>query len=103
MAWCVTKEPSPTRYGYDHFGNFNKKGCGIMCIEIEIEGKWYDSVASIRNILPVLVKDDFYDTIDEESCLCPIDVEKTAKENGYSCEQVGAMEYQFVCMVMRTH
>jgi hypothetical protein len=52
--------------------------CGVV---FGPDGREYRSIAELRGIWPTLVYDPQYGEIDEEACLCQIDIRATAKAN----------------------
>lgn len=60
-----------------------------MCCSIKIIDEndepvvWADTVGNLIELHMKVIKDENYCVIRYESCLCSVDIEKTAKENGY--------------------
>ena len=57
-----------------------------MCQILYVSGKAVETLGELRKEMPVLVKESFYakTPTDDETCLCPVDLEATAKANGFA-------------------
>lgn len=62
-----------------------------MCIEATVDGKDYNTVAKLRAVMPNgLVRCSHYQPepeLVEDACLCQLDLEATARLNGYEAER----------------
>lgn len=68
-----------------------------MCVEVKVDGKYCNTVAQLRAAMnPAnIIADENYKELKEDCCLCQVDIEETAKNNGYECDQEGMMQYNF--------
>jgi len=57
-----------------------------MCREIQVNGQWCENIGQFRRALgaePVIILDMYRGvTVDDDTCLCPVDVPATAERHG---------------------
>lgn len=58
-----------------------------MCVTIKYKEEYFETVAELKSIALEIVKNEHYSDLDETSCLCQIDVEKTATKNGFTSQR----------------
>jgi uncharacterized protein len=63
-----------------------------MCQEVQFpNNEWVDRIGEIKIKIKHLVFNSSYlpiaDSIEDGDCLCCLDLEETAKANGYKCEE----------------
>jgi hypothetical protein len=70
-----------------------QEGALLMCRHILINNQVYATVAELRSVLPIIIPCQPPPTpFHEDGCFCQVDVEATAKANGYRCE--GQVDYR---------
>ena len=68
-----------------------------MCVNVILDGHEYETVAELRAVCPKIVADEHYGSVDEQSCLCQVDLPATARANGYTARDTDdCMDVEFV-------
>lgn len=66
-----------------------------MCTQLRIDGYPVRGVPGLVNVVgargivwrPGVDMDDVAELVNSEGCLCPVDLEATAKRNGFKCDE----------------
>lgn len=54
-----------------------------MCEAVTIDNIQYDTVEALRKVCPIIISHPAYASIKDSSCLCQVDLGKTADANGF--------------------
>ena len=66
-----------------------------MCVGVKVNGEVCTTVKQLRKHAPVIILDDNYGDMIGDFCLCPVDIAKTASENGFVVVENSPMEFEF--------
>lgn len=70
-----------------------------MCVSIEFNGKEIDDIGDLKSICPKIISLNGAEVEEDSfgSCLCGIDVERTAQVNGLVAKRIhgSMMDYEF--------